>query len=99
MSTDSSTVLANWTRNERRIFKPRPSKDGACLKLQLRLDPKFGTSDSGRTYVNYKESGGGLFLDIVPQAKQDDGKNARFEYESPKVVTAALGIPDISGML
>jgi hypothetical protein len=96
-----AAILANSTRSPRRIFKPRPSKNGTALSIQLRITPVFGKSDKGTEYIDLKQSSGGLFLDLVPQGPKlaPDGKSATFEWDSPKAVTAGLGLVDLGKML
>lgn len=82
-----------------KIYKPS-MKDlsGTALALDLRLDPVMGKSPKGTKYITSIE--GGLFLELVPQATMKSGdKDATFAWDSPKRISAKLGLPDITALL
>lgn len=76
---------------------------GQALKLNMKLDFTFGKTEpkDDEPPVTYLESTkGGLFVDFAKQLPQKVDGHARFAWTDTKtLVTAKLGLVDLSGLL
>lgn len=81
------------------FHKPRGSGDGQALKLNLRFKFEWGSKPNAAEYY-LKRSKGGLFVDFAKQGPANAGGNATFKWtDRSSLVTAKLGLPDLSGLL
>jgi len=74
------------------IYKPNSSQSGTALKVQLRIEPKFG--DGFITHYN-----GGAFLEMVPQGPSENEYPAFKWKDDDARVVSKIGVQDISAML
>lgn len=84
-----------------KVYKPSlKDLSGTALALNLRLEPVFGEGKEGATYVSKKDSDGGLFLELAPQATMKAADtDPKFAWNDPKGITMKLGVPDITKLL
>lgn len=77
------------------FYKPKKSGDGVAAKFNLRLRPHWVP---GEEYVS--EVDGGLFVDLVAQGESNTAGFPTFKWtDKATLITAKLGLPDISGLL
>lgn len=79
------------------LHKPTPSQSGSAAKFNVRMVEHLGVSEGAHFW---KKTKGGLFVDLAKQIGQDDHGNATFGWQQEQgVITAKLGLPDLSALL
>jgi hypothetical protein len=101
-------VHAVWLAARQRV-RPAPLKiykvndrdytKGVCAVFNLRIEPKYIEVD-GAPMLDYKETDGGLFVDLVPQKPGKVDGYANFDYSNRQtVVTCKFGFADVTSIL
>lgn len=81
------------------FHKPRQAGNGVALKLNLRFKFEWGGEGGEAAAPFIKKTRGGLFVDFAQQGPSANG-NATFKWtDRASLVTAKLGLPDLSGLL
>jgi hypothetical protein len=79
------------------IYKPKKG-NGLAAKFNLRLLPKYESSEAdGPEYL--KDVDGGLFVDLVAEGPEKNGFPTFKWDDRASLVTAKLGLPDVSNLL
>ena len=84
------------------IHKPRQNGGGVALKCNLRYKFEWGTKpEQAPPEYFLKRTKGGLFLDFAVQSgERTEGGHAKFAWADRKtLITAKLGLPDLSALL
>lgn len=77
------------------FFKPTPTGKGGAAKFNLSLQPTY---KPGENYVDAVD--GGLFVDLVAQGDKNLAGYPTFKWtEKETMITAKLGLPDVSALL
>lgn len=79
------------------FYKPKKGS-GLAAKFNLRLKPVYESKEAeGPEYLTEVE--GGLFVDLVAEGPEKGGFPTFKWTDSASLVTAKLGLPDVSGLL
>lgn len=85
------------------FHKPRQDGKGVALKLNLRFKFEWGHTEgeAGAPGVEYlARTRGGCFVDFAQQGDSNAAGNATFRWaDRATLLTAKLGLPDLSGLL
>jgi hypothetical protein len=79
------------------IYKPNKQGSGQAMKVHLRLDPTWVTTDSGGYFQRPKDQG--LFVEIAPQEGKSADGFATFGWNSPGLVRCKWGMVDVTKWL
>lgn len=91
-------LATQFNMSQHVIHKPKKAGGGAAMKIQLRLEPVWDKDGGFFTKESLKQ--GGLFLDLAAQNEGTDaGGNPTFNWETGALITAKLGIPDMTAIL
>jgi hypothetical protein len=78
------------------IHKPNGSGSGTAAKFNCRMVEEFKRSEGKQFWAKTK---GGLFIDLAKQTGQNDRGDATFGWQqADQLITAKLGLPDLSAL-
>lgn len=80
------------------FYKPQKSGKGVAAKVNLRLYPEYAQPEEGGAEF-LKQVEGGLFVDLVAQGPEKNGFPTFKWQDRESLVTAKLGVVDVSALL